>query len=153
MYLLVCAHGCYVSSWHSVNKLIHSGHTYLHATGRNKKPLRVTNIKTGFEFVSATLTIEGRSQHLSRLVQPRLQIISNIWSWNCAPENEIACFTFLIHDLHLKTQNKEKKKKNNATTNKKRSDEDTWQTLHFAAGKSIWGRGGVVDRGVGGLVA
>lgn len=28
------------------------------------------------------LTVEGRSQHLSRLIQLRLQMISNIWSWN-----------------------------------------------------------------------
>lgn len=26
--------------------------------------------------------MEGRSQHLSRLIQLRLQMISNIWSWN-----------------------------------------------------------------------
>lgn len=28
------------------------------------------------------LTVAGRSQHLSRLVHPKLQTISNIWSWN-----------------------------------------------------------------------
>lgn len=106
--LLVCAHECYVSLWHSVNKLTHLGHTNLHSTGRNKKPPRGTNIKTGLEFVSATLTIEGRSQHLSRLVHPRRQIISNIWSWNYAPENVIACFTSLIHESHLKTQKNKK---------------------------------------------
>lgn len=32
------------------------------------------------------LTMDGRSQHLSLLVQARLQIMSNIWSWNCATE-------------------------------------------------------------------
>lgn len=33
--------------------------------------------------LKTTLTIAGRSQHLSRLTQLKLQIISNIWSWNC----------------------------------------------------------------------
>lgn len=28
----------------------------------------------------------GRSQHLSRLIQLKLQIMSNIWSWNCTTE-------------------------------------------------------------------
>lgn len=35
-----------------------------------------------------SLTIDGRSQHLSLLVQPRLQTISNIWSWNCGEETK-----------------------------------------------------------------
>lgn len=32
------------------------------------------------------LTVAGRSQHLSRLIQLKLQIISNIWSWNYTTE-------------------------------------------------------------------
>lgn len=32
------------------------------------------------------LTIDGRSQHLSLLVQAKLQTMSNIWSWNCGEE-------------------------------------------------------------------
>lgn len=35
-----------------------------------------------------SLTVAGRSQHLSRLVQPKLQTISNIWSWNYKREKE-----------------------------------------------------------------
>ncbi len=35
-----------------------------------------------------SLTIDGRSQHLSLLVQPKLQTISNIWSWNCGEETK-----------------------------------------------------------------
>lgn len=35
-----------------------------------------------------TLTVAGSSQHLSRLIQLRLQTISNIWSWNYTTENE-----------------------------------------------------------------
>lgn len=34
-------------------------------------------------YTQSLLTIAGISQHLSRLVQPKLQTISNIWSWNC----------------------------------------------------------------------
>lgn len=36
--------------------------------------------------ITLVLTVEGRSQHLSRLIQLKLQIISNIWSWNCTTE-------------------------------------------------------------------
>lgn len=32
----------------------------------------------------ASSLVEGRSQHLSRLIQLKLQTISNIWSWNVA---------------------------------------------------------------------
>lgn len=32
----------------------------------------------------ASSLMEGRSQHLSLLVQPRVQTISNIWSWKVA---------------------------------------------------------------------
>lgn len=39
--------------------------------------------------LKTTLTVAGRSQHLSRLIQLKLQIISNIWSWNCAREGDI----------------------------------------------------------------
>lgn len=35
-----------------------------------------------------SLTIDGRSQHLSLLVQPKLQTMSNIWSWNCGEETK-----------------------------------------------------------------
>lgn len=34
------------------------------------------------------LTVAGRSQHLSRLVHPKLQTISNIWSWNYKREKK-----------------------------------------------------------------
>ena len=34
------------------------------------------------------LTVAGRSQHLSRFVQPRLHTISNIWSWNCTTKRK-----------------------------------------------------------------
>lgn len=37
-------------------------------------------------YTQSLLTIAGISQHLSRLVQPKLQTISNIWSWNCGRE-------------------------------------------------------------------
>lgn len=37
------------------------------------------------------LTMEGRSQHLSLLVQPRLHTMSNIWSWNCGEETRTRC--------------------------------------------------------------
>jgi len=37
-------------------------------------------------YTQSLLTIAGISQHLSRLVQPKLQTISNIWSWNCRRE-------------------------------------------------------------------
>lgn len=40
-----------------------------------------------FDTILITLTVAGRSQHLSRLIQLKLQIISNIWSWNCTEEN------------------------------------------------------------------
>ena len=36
----------------------------------------------------APLTVAGRSQHLSLVVQPKLQTISNIWSWNCRREEK-----------------------------------------------------------------
>ena len=40
--------------------------------------------------------MEGRSQHLSRLTQLKLQIISNIWSWNYkTEENTERCYKWL----------------------------------------------------------
>lgn len=41
-----------------------------------------------FRGAGGSLTIDGRSQHLSLLVQPKLQTISNIWSWNCGEETK-----------------------------------------------------------------
>lgn len=44
------------------------------------------------------LTVAGRSQHLSRLIQLKLQIISNIWSWNYTTEewkNIEGCYKWL----------------------------------------------------------
>ena len=38
---------------------------------------------SAFDGGGGSLTLEGRSQHLSLLVQAKLQTISNIWSWNC----------------------------------------------------------------------
>lgn len=48
--------------------------------------------------VTLVLTMEGRSQHLSRLIQLKLQIISNIWSWNYTTEEEenmVGCYKWL----------------------------------------------------------
>ena len=39
-----------------------------------------------FQLDFVVLTVAGRSQHLSRLTQLKLQIISNIWSWNYTTE-------------------------------------------------------------------
>lgn len=39
--------------------------------------------------LKTTLTVAGKSQHLSRLIQLKLQIISNIWSWNCTRKEDI----------------------------------------------------------------
>lgn len=50
------------------------------------------------------LTVEGRSQHLSRLIQLKLQTISNIWSWNYTTEegeNIQRCYKWLPFSMEL----------------------------------------------------
>lgn len=54
-----------------------------------------------------SLTIEGRSQHLSLLVQPRLQTISNIWSWNCGEEAKEGTRGQSIQDHQLSCSGRE----------------------------------------------
>lgn len=54
--------------------------------GLQPPPLLLFPLQARLSVPKAPLTVAGRSQHLSLVVQPKLQTISNIWSWNCTRE-------------------------------------------------------------------
>lgn len=69
--------------------------------------------------MTLVLTVAGRSQHLSRLIQLKLQIISNIWSWNYTTEKgkniegryKWLPFMMIMHIVEHRQQQDPQKKK------------------------------------------